>query len=361
MTFHLPYGSSHLPYECDADNWHPGKVMAVYHEHKVPQLPIDVDRLMFQTCSMNVLDLTGLDDDCLEHLSLIGCRVRRITNIPPSVKYLSIQYSSLEELPDLPSGLVSLRLDTIQSLDTEVLPPLPSTLTELVIVDVNIRLCETLPPRLTRLACDSMSLTSLPSVLPPTLFELSCAKNRISVLPDVLPPSLVYLNCSSNQLESLPAALPTGLRVLHCAKNRIRVLPSLPKSLRTLDFSVNPIETYPYIGKHMYVKISRHGEYFQAIMADQPGQAVKLRNGMTVFSPSIDDVPFIDDDEYANMMYIENGYEESDILNCVYEIQRQVHGRAFLAAIKEELIAATWHPRRVEAWCGVDFSDPDSD
>ena len=353
--------TTHLSHEFDADNWHHGKIMTVYNEHKVPHLPIDVDRLMFQTCSIDVLNLTGLNDDCLEHLSLIGCRVRRITHIPPSVKYLSIQHSSLEELPDLPPGLVSLRLDTIRSLDTEVLPPLPATLIELVIMNVNIRLCETLPPRLQKLTCDGMYLTSLPAILPPTLLELSCAQNRISALPDVLPSSLAYLNCSSNQLESLRPALPRSLRVLNCSKNMIRVLPALPDSLRTLDFSINPIETYPYIGKHVYVKISRHGLYFGVLMTAQPGQAVKLRNGTTVFPPSIDEVPFIEDDGYANMMYAENSYEEYDILDCVLEIQRQVEGRAFLAAIKEELITATWHPRRVEAWCGVDFTDPDSD
>jgi hypothetical protein len=45
----------------------------------------------------------------------------------------------------------------------------------------------------------------------------------------------------------------------------------------------------------------------------------------------------------------------------VLEVQRQIEGHAFMSAIKEDLIAATWHPRRVEAWCGVDFADPDSD
>ena len=52
---------------------------------------------------------------------------------------------------------------------------------------------------------------------------------------------------------------------------------------------------------------------------------------------------------------------QNEILKLVLEVQRQVDTRKFLGTIKEELMAATWHPSRVEAWCGVNFSDPESD
>lgn len=374
----FPYSQMSVhQFTTDADSWKKGMTLIVYGERKVPHLPIDVDKLMFQTCSIDTLSLKGLLPNSLEHLVIIASRIRSITNIPPSLKYLSIQQTSLEALPELPPGLQTLRLIDVDGFETEVLSPLPPNLHFLSMSNVDIRLCEELPPRLVTLCCESMNLESLPSDLPATLNDLNCSGNRIRVLPDVLPPSLVRLNCSRNILESLPplpsnlsflccshnqlrelpSALPSRLRVLNCAQNQICILPSLPDWLRTLNFSNNPIETYPHVSEHVYVKISRDGEYFKALGTPK----YVLRSGITVFPPSIDYVPFINDDAYASMMYTENNYEESDILDCVLEVQRQVMGRAFLKTIKEELIAATWHPRRVEAWCGVDFSDPDSD
>jgi Leucine-rich repeat (LRR) protein len=340
----------------EADAWRKGMIMSVYGETRLPHLPIDVDHLSVQSCAIDTLNLNGLLDSCLDQLVVSTSRIRRIVNIPPCLKHLIIQNSRIAELPDIPPTLETLILNDVRELDTETMPPLPSSLRVLRINNTNIGLSESLPPQLEQLDCVSMGLTHLPSALPESLLELNCSKNRLSALPASLPPHLVYLKCSDNQMDSLPP-LVSGLRILDCSNNKLRTLPMLPSSLRTLNFSNNPIEMYPHIGSHVFVKISRTGEFFKALGESK----YVLNNGMTVFPPSIESVNFIRDDLYATMMFEENEYDEHDILDCVLEVQRQVAGRGCLKAIKEELMAATWHPRRVEGWCGVDFSELDCD
>jgi Leucine-rich repeat (LRR) protein len=358
----------------DADDWRKGMILAFHGQRNVPHLPINVDNLAFQTCTIDELSFKGLKHDCLERLLITGCRIRRITDIPPSLKYLAIMGTSLEELPEFPPNLQTLALQHIRNLETEVLPCLPPTLRILKLHDVNIRIPDDrFHKGITILQCSKI-YNPLPTVLPPALQEFDCSHNHVCELPS-LPASLLTLNCEGNKLESLPPlptnlaslccannqlrdlpTLPQRLRVLDCAMNQLRILPPLPANLRTLNFSKNPIAIYPHVEKYVYVKISRDGPYFKAL-----NQSKCVLNGIRVFPPSIDDVNFIHDDTYATMMFTENSYDEHDILDCVLEVQRQMESRACLQTIKEELMAVTWHPHRVEDWCGVDFSNPESD
>ena len=393
----------------DPDNWRPGYTLMICNEHgKVPHLPIDVDSLTFHNCTFDVLDLRWLDGDSLKHFTLHGCRIREVRGLSASTKTLRIYHSNIEHL-EIPPYLETLWLDfdshntepiihafpeTLKTLSLRMrtmaeLPPLPAGLKKLCATGCRFPLPDVLPPNLKELLCFEMEYLSELPPLPATLTYLDCANSALRRLPELppriqyldcssnsivgelnLPASLTYLDCSHNRITSL-SRLPSRMRKLVCAFNRITQLPPLPASLRMLNFSANPIERYPYTyDATMHILMSMRGQYFRVL-----GDEKAVVDGAKVFPPPLE--PEIKE-HLAHSEWVshkpslrrqageEDDYDpdtapHNEILELVLEVQRQVDTRKFLGAIKEELMAATWHPRRVEAWCGVDFSDPESD
>jgi Leucine-rich repeat (LRR) protein len=370
---------------------------------KVPHLPVGVDYLMFHNCTFDALDLTWLDDESLNTLTIEGCTIREIRGVSQSTKHLRISNSSVENIefpPNLEELCIiidshnthpiisafpeTLKTLTLSRLNLSELSPLPVGLKKLCLTGCNVPLPNPLPPKLNDLICCEMEyLTELPP-LPASLTYLDCSDNAIKKLPE-LPPRLQYLDCSSNSISGelcLPASLtylecshnritsiqtlPPYIRLVVCAFNRIKELPPLPISLRTLNFSANPITRYPYTyDPAMHILMSARGDCFKAL-----GTEKTIVDGVKVFPPSID--PEIKESivelELLNNNLLRSVADEefdldthNEILELVLEVQAQVDTHKFLSAIKEELMAATWHPRRVEAWCGVNFSDPDCD
>ena len=394
----------------DSDNWRPGYTLMITDVHlKTPHLPVAVDSLVFHNCTLDVLDLTWLDGESLKTLNIHGCRIREVRGLSMSMKSLHVHISKIEYI-ELAPNLETLVIDvesseshpefsafppTLKTLSLRMrhlrdLPPLPAGLTKLCTANSGFQLPHLLPPGIKELICfDMVNLIELPP-LPATLTYLDCANNRLHGLP-ALPPRLQYLDCSANciegELPTLPHTLqyldcsrnviaalprlPPRLRRLVCAVNNLRELPPLPAALRQLNFSANPIERYPYVyDPSMYILLSVHGRYYKVL-----GTEKAVLDGVKVFPPALESeikefqlaaeaINYDeslrrragDDDEFD--LYTTSHNESLDL---VLEVQRQVDTHAFLRVIKEELIAATWHPRRVEAWCGVDFSDPDSD
>lgn len=393
----------------DADNWCPGYTLKICNEHgKVPNLPIDVDYLTFQHCTFDALDLRWLDDESLKTLTIEGCTIREIRGLSQSTKHLHISNSNIEQL-EIPPNLEALAITleshnthpgisafpkTLKTLSLRMfhfaeLPPLPARLKKFCLSGCNIPLPNPLPPNLKDLICFEMEYLSELPPLPASLTYLDCSDNAIKKLPE-LPPRLLYLDCSSNSISGelhLPASLvslecshnritaiptlPPRIRRVICAFNRIKELPPLPTSLRTLVFCKNPIIRYPYIyNPSIYILMSAHGDYYKSL-----GAKKAMIDCVKVFPPPFEPElkEYLVSAEWASgdASFRRQAGEEgnfdpataphNEILELVLEVQRQVDGRKFLGIIKEELMATTWHPSRVEAWCGVDFSDPESD
>jgi Leucine-rich repeat (LRR) protein len=382
----------------DTDNWRPGYTLMICEARgKVPHLPIDVDYLMFRNCTFDVLDLTWLDDESLKTLTIEGCTIREIRGLSQSTKHLHISNSSVEIL-EIPPNLEeldywmpidshnthpiisafpaeTLKILSLCRLNLSELLPLPVGLKKLCLTGCNVPLPNPMPPTLNDLICCEMEyLTELPP-LPASLTYLDCSDNAIKKLPELplrlqyldcssnsisgelrLPASLTYLECSHNRITSIHT-LPPRIRLIVCAFNRIKELSPLPTSLRTLNFSANPIKRYPYTyDPTMHILISARGDCFKAL-----GTEKTMVDDVKVFPSPIDPEikeSIVEHELLNNNSRVADEFDadsHNDILELVLEVQAQVDTRKFLSAIKEELITVTWHPRRVEAWCGVNF------
>jgi len=133
-----------------------------------------------------------------------------------------------------------------------------------------------------------LNITSLPE-LPNSLKTLDCSDTQITSLPK-LPQSLQALYCYNTQLTSLPE-LPNSLQKLFCFNTQITSLPELPDSLHTLYCSNTPL-----------------------ILPKDENETIK---------------------SYKTRW------------NAWYESQARKRAQGRCAAVKEDLMAAVWHPRRV--------------
>ncbi len=92
-----------------------------------------------------------------------------------------------------------------------------------------------------RLDLGRLRLQTLPP-LPNGIVELYCNDNNLTSLP-TLPSTLKKLVCVNNKLTTLPT-LPNGLTHLHCGNNRLRTLPHLPETLQMFSCKSNLFEGY---------------------------------------------------------------------------------------------------------------------
>jgi uncharacterized repeat protein (TIGR01451 family) len=167
----------------------------------------------------NLIKFT-LHNTCLMHCPL-----------PPSVEYISAQWSSGFSLPpylkylDISYGALPANFTLPSTLETFIahnagltsLPALPASLTVLDVSNPDF-------------SGSPNNLTQLPA-LPAGLRYLNCQNNFITLLPE-LPPALTYLNClvSRSSLSSLPA-LPPLLDTLELWGQSITQMPALPSTL----------------------------------------------------------------------------------------------------------------------------------
>jgi hypothetical protein len=120
----------------------------------------------------------------------------------------------------------------ISHLDIHTLPPLPDTLEELRCQHIDLAELPTLPPSLRYLLIsDTPYLTHLPA-LPASLRHLACWNIPLTELPP-LPPHLERLTCAGADISTLPS-LPPTLKWLACDSTPLSVLPPLPASLQAL-------------------------------------------------------------------------------------------------------------------------------
>lgn len=140
------------------------------------------------------LEILSLDDnplyivpkrlpDALDLLSMSYTRLKILNNLPPGLKKLRAYYSSIEVIGPLPSALQYLILGHNILKSSQVFQ-------------------HTLPQTLTFLNLDYNALTYLPEDLPDTLETLSVVGNKLTTLPRNLPASLRLLIANKNRIRA---------------------------------------------------------------------------------------------------------------------------------------------------------------
>ena len=200
-----------------------------------------------------------------------------------------------EELLRRVANIRNGELNLVQ-LNITTLPDLPSGLQKLYCSYAALTSLPELPSSLKVLWCTSMPLTSLPE-LPSGLEELYCRNTQLTTLPD-LPSGLTKLDCSNTRLISIPE-LPRGLTLFNCYNTQIRILPELPPSLDFLSCNNN--------------------------------SSLILKRAINEHIP------------HYNLRWRAWREEEA--------AKKRAQERS--RAIKEELVAAAWAPKRVEKWLEV--------
>jgi Leucine-rich repeat (LRR) protein len=146
------------------------------------------------------------------------------------LKNLDISVNGLQELPELPEGLIML---DCSSNHLTSLKNTPSTVRFLVGSRNEISTLSWLPQGLTSLAVPYNKLEDIDG-FPPSLTLCNMSYNQLTFLPP-LPATIQQLDCMHNNLVELPASLPTSLQRLLCSGNpRLLHLPPLPHNLKWL-------------------------------------------------------------------------------------------------------------------------------
>jgi Leucine-rich repeat (LRR) protein len=228
--------------------------------------------------------------------------------IPSNVETLSITFVGIDKVPENLKNATNIKELILTGNSITVLEGLPPNL-EILTCNMNkIKEIKNLPATLTHMYCNYNQLTVLDG-LPPYLEDLDCADNKIERI-ERLPKSLIRLECSYNKLKSLPA-LPPKLKILYTQYNYLVCLPTLPEGLKEIYYHNNKnISELDYL----------------------PHSITNLHN---------DSIP---QNKYVF------GYIES--LRSRLEKERNINRTK---ALKEDLMAAAWHPDRVEKWLAVGY------
>jgi Leucine-rich repeat (LRR) protein len=375
----------------DASKWKPGELLCIRNAgtstDALPSLPLTITDLEIDDCMYSEFDLRPNKD-------LYKLVIRRNTPVriyfPPNISCLVIQGTQVEYMNSLPISIKSLVLDKCTSTSIQQLEQLVNFH---FVNNVHELELPALPPNLRELHCSNNYFTSqtLPP-LPPKLEILFCARCNLRTLPN-LPMSLRFLRCPQNPIHELPPnindlrnlqrldmedceltylpPLPRTLDELNVRNNRLTHIPAIPAALEHLVICGNPIQYYPYIYRANIRVYYDYNELKAAFMYSS-----FTLNGVKVFTPlhmlseselGLDDENENEDDHGLRMYMSDMFDDDADAdaptqllrLHIMCEIQNQVLCRAFMKTIKEELMIKTWHPSRIEAWCGVNFTKDD--
>ena len=204
----------------------------------------------------------------------------------------------------------------IYGLQITSLPELPSYLKKLCCSHTQIPKLPSLPSSLVALGCHSTQITELPP-LPDSLREIYCSHTQITKLPS-LPSSLSVLSCHNTQITELPQ-LPASLLELGCQNTLITGLPPLPSSLTWLGCSNIQITELPPLPDSM--------QYLSC--NNCPNLLIKPMEGEII-----------------------QAYEERwKPIREERDSKKRCQDRCL--TVKEELMAAAWHPDRVEKWLEI--------
>jgi hypothetical protein len=173
----------------------------------------------------------------------------------------------------------------------------------------------------------------------------------ITGLP-ALPKYIKKLSCSYTAIQELPE-LPEGLEQLICSRSNISHLPELPKNLKSLAcYDSNNHVTFPKLPEGL-----EHLRCDGTVSADMPW--IKLTLSLK---------EFINNTEYRNQLpdlpkslkWLSCDVIRPDdmtmeaFIDTIRDWQEQPRSKQRsqerCRIIKEDLMKAAWHPRRVEKW-----------
>lgn len=299
-----------------------------------------------------------------EEVRLIDIPITKLPPLPSTLKNLECCRVSITDLSAdvLPSALEKFRYYRGKNL-MKLPENLPASLKILVIQGTQIQSLPPLPDTLEILGCQSAPLKSLPATLPPNLYGLDCNDTEISSLPP-LPASLTLLYCCNTNISSLPT-LPDRLTTLYCSNTNISELPNVPITLQSLSVSNTTIREIPYLPEaedilcsstRVSVVPTLSHRLVSLYICDSP-----IRELPDEFPPRLH---FLDcqrtllPDKYmeeSSWDYLRRVKTFQAVVRCIkegleIEMSRQRTIRR-CKAIKERLMAATWHPDRVLDWC----------
>lgn len=228
--------------------------------------------------------------------------------IPSNVETLSITFVGIKEVPENLKDATHIKTLILTGNSITVLENLPPNLETLICNMNKIKEIRSLPDSLTRLICNYNQLVILEN-LSPNLIMIDCADNKLEVIKS-LPDPLIQLDCSCNNLKQLPK-LPSKLHTLYTQYNYLECLPSLPESLSVLAY----------------------------------------RNNINIIPPDYlpNNIIMLYDDKMPRNKY-EFGYVERTRKSI--ELKRNTNRTQIF---KEALIAAVWHPDRVEKLLEVGY------
>lgn len=249
------------------------------------------------------------------------------------------------------------------SLNIETLPPLPTTVNKLYISHISSIRCIELPNNLKELDIifsDIQEISNIPSTL--RSLTVSCCKN-LKCLPE-LPNALTYLSYHHYESYVKLPKLPNTLTHIYISNNPLVELPDLPNSLLVLDVHNTDITELP---EHlpedlMFLYIS--GTKIKRLPDILPERIRRLSYYFTTdifhYLPM-----YIDLNEFSNPHEYHKRVKtfEKNIKNIKQELELYISKKRTVKrckAIKERLMAATWHPDRVLDWCdpkAFDYED----
>ena len=329
---------------------------SIYVASRISRLPTFSDHLshLFIDGASSLVRIDELPSS-LEELYVRNTPIRHLpVSLPPNLRKLVIPDGDLYELPPLPDCLDTLHF---QSAHMRFLPRLPLSLRTLNVSNM-IHLHELpamLPPHLTELYAKKTALTELPTLpstlrvlfvdstpireLPPhlqSLCDISLAHTQIKSLP-CLPQELFYLNIEDTPIKRLKAAQFINIDTPCVIKTHalsIEDFLSLPSNIRTIEFT-NPDFHILDLPIHLY--FTALGPF------EKPPPIIKFKHNGTLVEiyPHPYSTP-------ESLLELEEIVEEEMAKEKARVINRT-------RIVKEELMIKTWHPSRVEDWCGVRF------
>jgi Leucine-rich repeat (LRR) protein len=298
--------------------------------------------------------------DSLDYLIIDCAKLHTIELLPSSLSYLYLRNTPIRTLPELlPPNLFTL---VVTHSELTHLPPLPDSLDMLEISSTCLETAASFPNSLRTIRIRNTPITSLPP-LPISLYELDVGGTKISVLP-ALPDSLHHLYVDSTQITELPK-LPPILTILSCANTNIRKLPkSLPVELRVLNVSYTRIN---YLRAEGFANTRIYQMQTHAYTCDRFPESIKYIHFTHPDFQILDLPPLAETTitfNYEGDNIIINPKDSTDIVQYTHlkhaERKKQMmRVKARTRQLKEELIMKTWHPSRVEDWCGVQFDSMD--
>ncbi len=189
------------------------------------------------------------------------------------------------------------------------------------VLDIDPRLCvrstnstslSNIPPYIQYIECNNTQIRTIQS-LPKGLLSLICSYTPITELPE-LPDSLTSLICHDTQLTALPK-LPPKLTRLHCYNTPLQELPELPPTLEVLIAYNTYLTELPELPTSL-------------VFLDCNSDSLILKRGQ------------LETETEYNRRWRDLRERNAS--------KKRIQERCSI--LKEELIAAAWHPRRVERW-----------